>query len=874
MVLTVHTLFDIPRDLVSLDPRRESVELVLKPSAKYYFENKRFSKLDLPEQYISFSPSSILFKRDRFVLDFDASLPTGTGRPLSRSGTPRRAASFGNGTQSNGTDTLSATTVSMPPTSKHAEGDARLSHPRPFQAFAETPDLDREETSSAPASSMARQVAGVTMERNQLLVRYPTRTDLKVIIEVMVGVRQRRHDSSAVRWITPSWEDRSIQGSISSFASADGEVVRHKLVNRFVGLTVGHLSCTMSLPHAEEDLRLLPNSSVAIAAATERLCDDWQRLIQMHSASTAEERKKKALVAAKDRPTRRQKIFNQLYEGETETAIYGAMLLEVAPQYYVNRIRRICATYPPTPQSSSWVHADAEKLAADYTGREMTLIRHLCAELGPDLSSISPRNRFLSYTNVQQLGEELWRWITDRFAPYENEILDYEPDIFMEALAQHYGKAEPAPIQYGFPAISYELDRRAYFCDTLRFPMNRGHQRYRDEAIEARRVRIPLQLTPHERPLFPIDPSSRHVSEIDILLEKYKPEFAQIVPSIADAMEAVTQQNEQLFRNLLAEQQKRPRSNRNGTSPSSGKDNYALPYEVCPSGFQLFQSERPSVFYVALLSRFAEYTYISPSSLLAAIIYLDRLCSRYPRLLLTSRNIEKLLVAAVRVSSKVVDLRSVNNKNIANIFGIGLSEINEMEAEFLKLMDFDFFLSPTEFNNYAHLLQMPAACTQMSSSLRLSSAALPSNPAAAAAAGAGGAEATAPHPAHPALSHAAAAAVGVGPGSASGPPVAVAQREAPSGSAAPLHSEEAAGATSGKSKYATTHRLPYDGGASSGAGGGVNVLKHGGNGSSSGGGTTTSSSNTNNNTIGAGVLLPRSSASEPTKLGKKEVSIP
>ncbi|CBZ27519.1 putative cyclin 11 [Leishmania mexicana MHOM/GT/2001/U1103] len=730
MVLTLHTLFDIPRDLVSLHSRRESVELVLKPTAKYYLENKRFCRLDLPEQHVAFSPSSIIFKHDRFVLDFE-SAPPQCGLSFARSSTPHAAASFANSMPSNFVDSLAVNTALAAPgvassTGKmplHFESDARAGGavpPKPHLAFDENVDEDQDVNPRSPSSLKPRTsttTLSSAMPPNQIVLRYPTRSDLKVIVEVMVGARQRRHDSSAVRWITPSWADRSIPGTISTFAAADGEVMRHKLVNRFVGLTVGHLSCTMELPHVADDLReVTACAPTAIADAAERLCTDYERLRRLHTAGTEEQ-----LNAVRgERPVRLRDFVKQLSTGASESSIYRGLLLEVCPSFFVRRIRRICAMYPPIPQSSSWVRTDAETLAAEYTGREMSLIRNLCAELGPDLSAISPRNRFLSYTNVQPLGDELWKWIKDNYTHQENDILDYEPDMFMESLALHYGTPEPAPIQYGFSPISYELDRRAYFCDSLRFPVNREHHRYRDEAMAARQMRVLLQLTPCERPLRPIRPTSRSAGEIDILLEKYKPEFVQLVPSIADAMECVTQQNERLLRELLRESQ--PAGGAVAANAGTRERMRSLPHEVCPHGFHLFQSERPSGSYVALLTRFAEYTYISVSTLLASVIYLDRLCLRHPRLLLTTRNIEKLLVAAVRVASKVVDLRSVNNKNFASVFSVPVQNMNELESEFLKLMSFDFFLSPKEFNNYAHLVQLPAAYLQMPSSVRLSNA--------------------------------------------------------------------------------------------------------------------------------------------------------
>ncbi|KAG5503530.1 hypothetical protein JKF63_05670 [Porcisia hertigi] len=728
MVLTLHALFDIPRDLASLDPRRESVELVLRPTAKYYSENKRFCKLDLPVQHVAFSPSAILFKRDRFVMDFD-SAPKQCGLPLARSTTPRRSASLTNSVPSNlgdsapvdGTPTALRAASSTGKVPFHFENEAcpcgGISFHKPKLAFGESVEEDHDVNLRSPSSLRLRASATTSVSAappNQIVLRYPTRSDLKVILEVMVGARQRRHDSSAVRWITPSWADPSISGTVATFAAADEEVMRHKIVNRFVGLTVGHLSCTMELPYASDDLReITALAPTAIADAAERLSNDLVRLRRFYTA----DREEQLRTLRDEHSARFQDFVEQLSAGTSEATIYRSLLLDVCPDFFVRRIRRIYTMYAPIHQNSPLLRTDAETLAAEYTGREMSLLRSLCSEFGPDLSAISPRHRFLSYTYVQPLGDELWKWIKNQYPQQENNILDYEPDVFMESLVLQYVTQEPPPTHYGFPPISYELDRRAYFCDSLRFPVNREHHRYRDEAMAARQTRVPLQRTPCERPLHPIRPTTRNIGEIDILLEKYKPEFVQLVPSIADAMECVTQQNERLLRELLHESQ--PTGGASTANGGTLERTRSLPYEVCPRGFYLFQSERPSGSYVALLTRFAEYTYISASTLLSAVIYLDRLCLRHPRLLLTARNIEKLLVAAVRVSSKVLDLRSVNNKNFASVFSVSVQDMNELESEFLRLMNFDFFLSPKEFENYAHLVQLPAAYMQMPSSVRL-----------------------------------------------------------------------------------------------------------------------------------------------------------
>eukprot|EP00658_Telonema_sp_P-2_P002961 TRINITY_DN11090_c0_g2_i2.p1 TRINITY_DN11090_c0_g2~~TRINITY_DN11090_c0_g2_i2.p1 ORF type:complete len:103 (-),score=25.36 TRINITY_DN11090_c0_g2_i2:551-859(-) len=62
---------------------------------------------------------------------------------------------------------------------------------------------------------------------------------------------------------------------------------------------------------------------------------------------------------------------------------------------------------------------------------------------------------------------------------------------------------------------------------------------------------------------------------------------------------------------------------------------------------------------------------------------------------------------AVRVASKVVDLRSLNNKNFAAVGGVGNRHLNELEDAFLKYIKFDLFLAPPEFAEYSKRLNPP-----------------------------------------------------------------------------------------------------------------------------------------------------------------------
>ena len=221
--------------------------------------------------------------------------------------------------------------------------------------------------------------------------------------------------------------------------------------------------------------------------------------------------------------------------------------------------------------------------------------------------------------------------------------------------------------------------RRAMLLDNLMFPVNKeGGRNSMDTALAARRTRPAFTHSPFERETNRTNRNgTRQLSELEILQEKHEPEFRQIIPAIADALSAVLAQH-----TVLAQNQ--PKDDR----------------------FSIYETTAlPSILIEDYVHRIAEYTYISPSSMVAALILLDRLSTRFPTLLYTQLNIYKLFFVAVRVASKVVDLRTLNNKNFASVGGVSNRHLNDLEARFVIDLHFDVLITPGEFTQFAARMQ-------------------------------------------------------------------------------------------------------------------------------------------------------------------------
>ncbi|CAD2219755.1 cyclin-dependent protein kinase [Angomonas deanei] len=147
---------------------------------------------------------------------------------------------------------------------------------------------------------------------------------------------------------------------------------------------------------------------------------------------------------------------------------------------------------------------------------------------------------------------------------------------------------------------------------------------------------------------------------------------------------------------------------------------------LCPSVFECFITpDIPAVTLLEYLKRIIKYTYASPSVLLVACMYIDRLLSRWEGLLFHTQVAFKLIIAAVRIASKVLDTRTLNNKDFAVVGGVSNEELNELELHFIANIDYDVYVSAEEFGVYASDLVDAAAGKPQPSSINFDRAPQP-----------------------------------------------------------------------------------------------------------------------------------------------------
>ncbi|KPA79291.1 Cyclin 10 [Leptomonas pyrrhocoris] len=274
-----------------------------------------------------------------------------------------------------------------------------------------------------------------------------------------------------------------------------------------------------------------------------------------------------------------------------------------------------------------------------------------------------------------------------------------------------------------------------------------------DGAAATTQLHLPPYPTPMEEPivLFPLTPSvkvplrhskrsGRVLNESETLQEKHGQEYRFIVPMLAYAIECTIAAHEKLrhsaglpaFISLSssppsspthlhkpagdsddddrAAAEVHPRVGSTDSGNSTGDRNTALGYKVLQTAINAFSTpEVPAISVHDYLKRIVKYTYVSPSVLVCCCLYLDRLLTMYPSFLLCPNNVFKFLITSTRVSSKIMDTRTLNNRDFSFVGGVTNDNINALEFMFVQLLQNRLYISHHAFDVYCDPLRRHAA---------------------------------------------------------------------------------------------------------------------------------------------------------------------
>ena len=99
------------------------------------------------------------------------------------------------------------------------------------------------------------------------------------------------------------------------------------------------------------------------------------------------------------------------------------------------------------------------------------------------------------------------------------------------------------------------------------------------------------------------------------------------------------------------------------------------------------------------LLRLVKYTQVESSTLIAMLIYIDRLCE-INDFTINSLNIYKIIFSSLVLAIKYNEEVIFDNKFFARVGGISLSEMNFLETVYLNLINFKLYVSDEIFETY------------------------------------------------------------------------------------------------------------------------------------------------------------------------------
>ncbi|KAH9938921.1 cyclin-domain-containing protein [Amylocystis lapponica] len=109
---------------------------------------------------------------------------------------------------------------------------------------------------------------------------------------------------------------------------------------------------------------------------------------------------------------------------------------------------------------------------------------------------------------------------------------------------------------------------------------------------------------------------------------------------------------------------------------------------LSPESLTRFHSRNaPGISIIDYLRRIVKFTNVERSCLLITLHYIDQICARTPLFTLSSLTCHRFVITSIAVSSKALCDAFCTNGLYAKVGGIPVPELNMLEREFLRMLD-------------------------------------------------------------------------------------------------------------------------------------------------------------------------------------------
>ncbi|KAF8556327.1 cyclin-domain-containing protein [Imleria badia] len=122
---------------------------------------------------------------------------------------------------------------------------------------------------------------------------------------------------------------------------------------------------------------------------------------------------------------------------------------------------------------------------------------------------------------------------------------------------------------------------------------------------------------------------------------------------------------------------------------------------LLPESLTRFHSRStPAISVLDYLRRIIRFTKVEKSCLLLTLHYIDQICARIPLFTLSSLTCHRFIIASITVCSKGLCDTFCTNSLYARVGGIPVSELNVLEREFLRMIDWRLTCTPEVLQEY------------------------------------------------------------------------------------------------------------------------------------------------------------------------------
>ena len=129
------------------------------------------------------------------------------------------------------------------------------------------------------------------------------------------------------------------------------------------------------------------------------------------------------------------------------------------------------------------------------------------------------------------------------------------------------------------------------------------------------------------------------------------------------------------------------------------KDKDYLEEFQCQKKLAFFSLTPASLSIYKYMHRIMKYSHIEESTIILALIFIDRICE-YNDLILSENNIHRILFAGILLAIKINEDDYYSNSYYSKVAGISLNELNKIEYEFILLINYKFFVFDDTFERY------------------------------------------------------------------------------------------------------------------------------------------------------------------------------